>query len=312
MRARAHLYRRPVRVVRPPRPLKPAVAKPPAAKPPVLSAVTARFRVLLVGNNYVGTANELSGCVADIQHAKQYFRGKAPAAAYYELSDAKVGGAIVHGPQGPGTRANILAGIEWLVGGARAGDYMYVHYSGHGSKLRTAEAGEVDRVDSTWVPLDYTKAGCIVDNDLRTKLAARVPAGAVLWVTSDSCHSGSVLDLRYTFVDASGRAAAGATATTTSALTENAYYAPTRGRVLLLSGCKDLQTSADAYEDNMAQGALSWALFSALASHGSAGLNALLKQVRTLLAGHRYAQMPQLSSGQSQDLAESFAHLLAL
>jgi hypothetical protein len=310
MRTRAHLYRRPSRAVRPPK-------KPAAAKPPVLPAAvppaTARFRVLLIGNNYVGTANELSGCVADIQHAKQYFRGKVPAAAYYELSDAKVGGAVVHGPQGPGTRANILAGIEWLVGGARAGDRMYVHYSGHGGSLRTAEAGEVDRVDSTWVPLDYSKAGCIVDNDLRTKLAARVPAGAVLWVTSDSCHSGSVLDLRYAFVDASGRTAAGATAITTSALTENAYYAPTRGRVLLLSGCKDLQTSADAYEDNMAQGALSWALFSALGTHGSSGgLNGLLKQVRTLLAGHRYTQMPQLSSGQSQDLAESFTHLLAL
>ena len=248
--------------------------------------------------------------MADVRHARQYFQALAPGAAFYELSDSRgVGKTIVSGPQGKGTKAAILAGIDWLVTGAKAGDRLYVHYSGHGSSIPTAAADEAYHVDSTWVPLDYAKAGCIVDNDLRVRLAGRVPAGATLWVTSDSCHSGSVLDLRFSFADAS--AAATVTSSTSSTCVENAYYAVTPGRVLLLSGCRDLQTSADTFEDSSAQGALSWALFSALATHGrTAGLNGLLKQVRSLLIGHKYTQVPQLSSGQSQDLGESFTHLL--
>jgi hypothetical protein len=289
--------------------------------------------VLLVGNNYVGTANELAGCVADVQHARSYFAANVNPAtfnlSFFELSDNwdASGSAVMVGANGTGTRANILKGFDWLLTGAAAGDVLYVHYSGHGTTAVTAEAGEVDHVDSCWVPLDYQTAGLIRDNELRT-IANRVPSGATLWITSDSCHSGSVLDLRYSFADTSFRGdlvddfvpvweaddvSYDPRALVTSTVTvENRFYPATTGTVVLLSGCKDLQTSADAYEERQSQGAMSWALFSALKQDKTTALKYLVRDVRMLLKQHKYTQIPQLSSGTTLDLNTSFATLLKL
>ena len=42
----------------------------------------------------------------------------------------------------------------------------------------------------------------ILDDEIRALLVNKVPSGCSLWITSDSCHSGTVADLRYTFTDA--------------------------------------------------------------------------------------------------------------
>ncbi|THU88600.1 peptidase C14 [Dendrothele bispora CBS 962.96] len=76
--------------------------------------------------------------------------------------------------------------------------------------------------------------------------------------------------------------------------------------VVLISGCKDTQTSADANEDGVPTGALSWALMESLRENSEPTYFELLNSIRSKLRKERYAQLPQLSSGHPMDLSTVF------
>ena len=57
-----------------------------------------------------------------------------------------------------------------------------------------------DGYDETLVPLDYDTAGQIRDDDLFLTLVGKMPKGVQLTSVMDCCHSGTVLDLPFTFV----------------------------------------------------------------------------------------------------------------
>lgn len=88
------------------------------------------------------------------------------------------------------TRARILAGLNWLVTGARRGDTLVFYYSGHGSYVVDTGGDEPDRRDETICPHDYATAGHLKDDDLRA-IFRTLPAGVNLEVILDSCHSGT-------------------------------------------------------------------------------------------------------------------------
>jgi hypothetical protein len=66
----------------------------------------------------------------------------------------------------------------------------------------------------------------------------------------------------------------------------------------MISGCRDNQTSADAYINNVSRGAMTWALLTVLNdnSNGITWSN-LLQKMRTNLINNKFTQMPQLSCG---------------
>lgn len=88
------------------------------------------------------------------------------------------------------TRAAIITGLKWLIKGAKKGDVLVFHYSGHGSYVADVSGDEVDGKDETICPHDYASAGMIKDDDLRLLLGG-LPVGVNLDVILDSCHSGS-------------------------------------------------------------------------------------------------------------------------
>ncbi len=49
----------------------------------------------------------------------------------------------------------------------------------------------------TLIPVDFQKAGHILDDDLYTHLVRKMAAGVNVTVLMDCCHSGSTLDLPY-------------------------------------------------------------------------------------------------------------------
>lgn len=65
--------------------------------------------------------------------------------------------------------------------------------------------------------------------------------------------------------------------------------------VVMFSGCKDSQTSADTSEAGKATGAMSYAFIAAMSKYQQMSYVQLLRQIREELAG-RYDQKPQLSS----------------
>ena len=109
-----------------------AITGTPAAKPtgPPASKPVGRRKALLIGINYFGTSGELHGCINDVRKMHSFLaeRGFGAADSTLVLTDD------VRQPAHQPTRANILAGMAWLVHGASPGDILFFHFSGHGGQ----------------------------------------------------------------------------------------------------------------------------------------------------------------------------------
>ena len=97
------------------------------------------------------------------------------------------------------THANMIAAFRKLVSSTESGDCAFFHYSGHGGRLADDNNDEKDGQDETLIPVDYQSAGQIRDDTIFSELVGRMPEGSTLTCLMDCCHSGSVLDLPYTF-----------------------------------------------------------------------------------------------------------------
>jgi hypothetical protein len=171
------------------------------------------------------------------------------------------------------TRSNILAGFAALLKGAVAGDELWFHFSGHGSLTRDANGDEESGKDSCICPLDFERSGFISDDIIRNNLALLVPKGVRLYIVLDACHSGTGCDLRYKYDDSSYLTNKKAPIPSTYiandwSLQQTNYefkrYNKTNGEVFCISGCQDNQTSADAYMNGQAAGALTYILLTCL------------------------------------------------
>lgn len=275
-----------------------------------------RRTALLVGINYNNNPDAtLNGCYNDVVNVSQYLRsvlGYAPSSVNVltdgNRGDSGAGTASVVPP----TRQNILAGIAALVAGMVAGDEAVFHYSGHGTLVRDTNGDEVTGLDSCLCPLDYNApasigGGIITDDELRTLLVDRVPRGARLYVILDCCHNGTGCDIRYKYEDFSVLLRPPSARTSPLWLTRqkafaNGKHTETAGEVFMISGCRDEQTSADAYIDRAFAGALTYAVFAILRANQAAirtySWSSLLRDVRYFMRVNRYSQIPQLMTGQ--------------
>lgn len=117
----------------------------------VVPTTSPRKKVVLIGINYIGQSAELKGCCNDVKNMYKLVTTRwnytdSPDTMRVLTDDQK-------DPKKLPTRANIMAAFQWLVDGAKAGDQLYIHYSGHGSQ--EAEDGddfEEDGMDDTLVP----------------------------------------------------------------------------------------------------------------------------------------------------------------
>jgi len=266
----------------------------------------------LVGINYINTDSELSGCYNDVINVAQYLRSTLGYAAgsIAILTDGNRG-RVGTASALPPTRQNIIAGLTTLVAGMIPGDEAVFHYSGHGSLVRDTNADEVTGFDSCLCPVDYAApasagGGMITDDEIRTLLVNKVPRGARLYVILDCCHNGTGCDIRYKYEDFSVLLSPPSARTPLWRTLQRAYlqgkYTETPGEVYMISGCRDEQTSADAYINNAFAGALTYAVFSILRANQATirtySWSALLRDVRHFMRVNKYTQIPQLMTGQ--------------
>ena len=74
----------------------------------------------------------------------------------------------------------------------------------------------------------------------------------------------------------------------------------------MISGCRDDQTSADAYISNRFAGAMTWSFLKAMKSMGGNGkCHIVLSEMRDCLKGS-YSQVPQLSSSKELNKDTNF------
>ncbi|KAI9204858.1 caspase domain-containing protein [Polychytrium aggregatum] len=154
-----------------------------------------RYKALLIGINYIGGKSPLNGCINDVQNVRNWLLHRNPAYGQNML-------VLTDDQQDPSkipTRANMLNAFRWLAADARPGDHLFFHYSGHGATQKNTNGTEADGTDETLVPVDYERAGQIVDDDVHAILCKPLPQGCNLVAFMDCCHSGTVFDLPYTY-----------------------------------------------------------------------------------------------------------------
>lgn len=251
-------------------------------------------------NDYPGTNADLSGCVNDVNDWKAVLGQKGFGVTTLLDRDA--------------TKNNMSEAITKLFRDAGSGDTVVLQYSGHGSFVADLDGDEPDGRDEVLCPSDIGSNSYITDDELY-EMFALAKAGAKIIFLSDSCHSGSVSKLRP--VDG---AAAGDRVTKSRFLPPGMFLrdfeipdvavaATSRRRkrrskankALLISGCMDSQTSADAWFGGRPNGAFSYyALRAFKEMPEGANYGQWHAKIRDYLPNVYYGQAPNLMASNTQ------------
>ncbi|KAL5568779.1 hypothetical protein UlMin_025354 [Ulmus minor] len=143
-------------------------------------------KAVLIGCNYPGTKAELRGCINDVMRMNQCLLDR------YGFSEDDITILIdTDDSYTQPTGKNIRNALMRLIRSAEPRDFLFVHYSGHGTRL-PAETGEDDDTgyDECIVPTDMN---LITDDDFRD-FVDQIPDGCCITFVSDSCHSGGLID----------------------------------------------------------------------------------------------------------------------
>ena len=251
-------------------------------------------KALLVGiNKYRPDLNaDLRGCVNDVEMVRYLLVNKFD----FEPDNIRV---VV---DDRATQTNILHRLQWLINDTKEGDLLVFHYSGHGSQVRDRNGDELnDHLDEIICPHDLNWNYPFTD-DMLQEIFAKAPKGVKIIMIADCCHSGTIVrelaNPRYEkprFIlppfDIRSRSL-------NKRLPKRKIMGKTQKevqRVVLLSGCKDDQTSADAYINGKYNGALSWAVYTTIMNNPNITYKQLHKTVCDLLKKGGFSQEPQLS-----------------
>ena len=236
----------------------------------------------LVGINYTETINELYGCINDTKNVQDLLKNKYNFTNITLLNDET--------SEKP-TKQNILNGLQTLLSNTESGDTAFFMFSGHGTRTADLNGDEKDGQDEIILPIDgITLETCILDDELNKLIRNTLKPGAKLVALFDSCFSGTVLDLRYTY-----------------GYPDNTNQSETAGDVYMISGCTDQQTSADTVAPvngkTMASGAMTYAFLTSIKE--TAIMGDLVTKMQTFLKDNGYPQKPLLSSGKKVDYGKT-------
>lgn len=262
-------------------------------------------RALIIGINYRNTPSELSGCINDATAAKELLESWGFTTT---LMTENFSNDLYP------TASNILSKITSEIATLVSGDSLVIYYSGHGARVRDSNGDEVSGLDSVIVPVNYSAAGFIADDVIRSKLA-NAPSGSKVFAVFDSCNSASVCDLRFNLFDTSYRENPGVRDSeliVRNKVIENTNYANTNAEIYSLSGCRDDQVSIETSVNGVRTGALSYCLISYLKqATPNVSLETLISNVRSkLISIFKTAQIPQIMSGKEPNVNQNFADFL--
>jgi hypothetical protein len=249
----------------------------------IIGEKTKKFGVL-IGINYVGTTSELNGCINDALHLKTLLIEQCG----YSSENLVL---ITDEESIKPTKQNIIDSFNTLLQKANEGyEELWLSYSGHGSYLSDYSGDEKDGRDEILCPVDYATSGFITDDYIYENFVSKLPGHVTLFSLMDCCHSGTVLDLPFLY----------------SNTLESNNTNKCEATVICISGCRDNQTSADAYINNDYEGAMTWSFLNALSqvSYNTNLLN-LVERMRMLLQ-NKYTQIPMLSVSSSEDIDKIF------
>ncbi len=264
----------------------------------------AKKAVLIGINRYKIPGADLRGCVNDVKNIQ------GALTKYYGFAAADIATLTDY----DATKKAMQAAITKLVGSGRKGDVLYLHYSGHGANVPDTNGDEADHRDEILCPTDLDWYDPLTDDWLRIQFD-KLRDGVNLTVVMDCCHSGTntrqllppdapiinrflpnPLDI---IAAESGRKLRGRVRT-------GMRCAPLVKRrksdivdvdipELLITGCRDTQTSADALIGKTFNGALTWNLVAAInAAKGKLSHLQLHAGTTAKLKAGNFDQVPQM------------------
>lgn len=245
-------------------------------------------KALLIGCNYNGTNNELRGCINDVDNIKQRIE---TAYGFNNITIMTDDTKIIP------TKINIINGITELLKNTKAGDKLFLSFSGHGTYTADLNGDEKDGKDEMIVPLDFN---CITDDELKALIHSNLKEDVSLFAIFDCCHSGTILDLKYQYYNGDSP----------NTIMDNANDYETTGKVVMVSGCMDEQVSYDSYINNSFQGAMTWAFLNVTDKNTNITFRELIVNMRDVLNKSTYTQIPMLSSGKSLNLSDSLSSVI--
>ena len=166
---------------------------------------------------------------------------------------------------------------------------VFIHFSGHGVGITDRNNDEDDGRDEAICPVDYQKSGVITD-DLLKKIFKYFNPNTKVTCVFDCCHSGTIGDLKYKLTDKNKVVISN----TSKACDSN---------IVMISGCRDNQTSADAFNvsgNRQFSGAMTSCLLECVKYRrivkGQVDACTLVNDVRSLLKKKGFSQIPIITS----------------
>ncbi|NUO09709.1 MAG: caspase family protein [Candidatus Brocadia sp.] len=273
-------------------------------------------KALLVGVNKYKYERPLNGCINDVRNMTDVltsFYGFSPDEIRTITDDAV-------------TRNNLMNRFDWLLDGAREGDLVIFHFSGHGSQIRDRDGDELDDgLDEILClhDMDFRNPDSYLTDDDFNNIIDRLPKGVFLTICIDSCHSGTATrDLAFVtselqispaemkiqprFIEPPADIVLRSYGKSLrinrlgSKIKEDKTGSGMKGSAeakhVLLAGCMDDQTSADAYINNDYAGAFTYYLCKTIRdARGMITYEDLVKRVQNSLSFNSFSQTPQLS-----------------
>jgi len=282
------------------------------AKPSVVTGRPQLRKALITGiNTYPGSP--LRGCVNDALLMYKILSEK------YDFKSENIDLIT----DGECTKKNMLKYLRKLTMDVQSGDYIFFHYSGHGSQVAVNDwtnNKESDGMDEILCPVDLDWNDPLRDHELGA-FFTKLPPDVKILIILDCCHSGTGLrntwktigdqsendwvnrfmppppsnilsDPRITLDDAMNFVAP-------DSVNKNGFMVETakQGSAILISKCQDNQTSADAYLGGRYQGALTCLLAQSLAENDySLSYKNLILEINKKTDKMGFEQNPQLES----------------
>jgi hypothetical protein len=165
-----------------------------------LPALAENHAILIGANQYKSLEERwwLKGPANDVQLVAGYLTTSAPVPFAAENITVLTDGAPGYQPP---TLAAIRTAFADLTARVQPGDFVYLHFSGHGTQAPALDpASELDGLDELFLPVDIGKwsdgvgmvENALVDDEIGTLIDGLRAKGANVWAVFDSCHSGTV------------------------------------------------------------------------------------------------------------------------
>lgn len=274
-------------------------------------------QALLVGINDYGGVADLRGCLNDVTNMRNILKH------LYGFSNDQT--RVLTDQRA--TRDNILLRLDKMVKTARYGDLLVFHFSGHGSQIRDRDDDELrDHMDELICPYDMDWDGVFITDDMLGEILDELPEGVTMEVILDCCHSGT--GTRY---DQLGRPEElgplypvinrylSPPLDIACRFEDEAHWFETKRAFredqrivrnhVLWAGCKDHQTSADAYIDGSYNGAFTYYFCKHIRKCDMGRTRKELhERVVHSLKHHQFFQTPQLECTQNRQNRPFLSH----